>query len=440
MACKLWGCAAMMASRQSTEDGKPMYDALSTCGQGSSKPDKPKLDVATFIDWREDLYDVTVVACFGGLRFQLSGGAYLILHPIFPCLGCIVLFVVQLILIAGVALECHDHQYLQHNEEDRQALGDKFDMSLLTDFTLMAVVQIVIFAELQQGMKMFCFSVRPWTWKHLPELDPCEPVLGARAFPYRWTLAPIAVLVSVLKISISYLVSVTSLSVILSCNGVTDAIFNSLALCFILELDESVWQLLHTASDLKVRSPLTTHDMNVCSSQSKNRKFKFKLQRGDDEQKSQFHLPEKNWRRIAVGISITLVFIDQMTLTLQGLATGWLPTTRLICGVWGLATDLHQTESRLEDEQGWGAKQLHSTLDFCISHEYVRWNTWTPERYTHAFNHHPRIWIGSVLVCLTFLTLPPVVEKLAEKKVKLERGREHATAMSDDESDASSTD
>jgi len=273
----------------------------------------------------------------------------------------------------------------------------------------MVVVQFMIFSELNQALKMFVFILSPQTWMSRPYLDDGSHMLFRWGFDHALFMMPLVLLTTICKVGVAYMVSTTSLSIILSCDRVTDAIFNSLALTFIMDLDSTVWGMLNSTTDVKVCDPSTPSD-----------EFKFKHQ---VKRVRQAHkVSESGLRHVLVGVAVACIFIDQITVTLAALATGWLPVTRVLCGMWDATSAVHADEVAVEEGSGWGAKKLDVTLDHCRRNNFVKWTT---EKYSRVIKEHPKVWWTSVILVVTFLALPPLL-KLSMKEMTRPRSEQEA--------------
>jgi len=361
-------------------------------GHGRSEPHLHEIEFSKFQD---DVYDITVVAAFGGLQIVMEGGPHLIIHPVFPFVGCAALVAIQLVLIFGVALEVDEAGFWERNAQRREELGNSFDMARWTDFALVMVLQCMIFSELYQALKMVSLTLSPCTWNRRPALKDREHVLGRHAFDYAATLIPFTFLAASCKVVVAYLVSTTSLSIILSEQKVTDAIFNSLALTFIMDLDEVIWKIVSSTTDVKICDPADTKDSFMFKHEFRRKRFPGLMS-------------ESGVRQVLVSLALGYVFIDQATVTLASLATGWLPTTRMICGMWRSSTPwAHPDAVIVEEGGGWGAKNLRSILKHCDEHDF---HTWHMAKFEKVISNHPKAWFFSLLLVLGFIVLPQLVK------------------------------
>jgi len=376
-----------------------------------------------FINFEEDIYDATVIAAFGGLRMDVGGGdSYLIIHPIFPFLVCLALVTIQLVLISGVALEIDQDKYMKANDEIIDRLQNSFDMERGTKFALMAILQSMIFSELFQAVRMFWFCLTPRTWKLRPNLCDRAHMLGRQGFDCIGSLVFLSLLASGSKALVAYLVSTTSLSIILACPTVTEAIFNSLALTFVMELDNKIWLILSSQCDLK-----------LCDPADADATFRFRHQNAVKRQRS--WVTEANVRR-CLGSATTLLFLmEQVAGTLFALTKGWLPTTRIICGMWRFAHGDQVNGTNLADDawgNGWGAKKLLGAVSDCREQDYDP-SLWA--KYEVVLKTHPKVWWSMVITMFVFVVVPPLTQLIVTRYTKAKARANSAASLEEEDSE-----
>mmetsp|Transcript_110557 Transcript_110557/g.276890 ORF Transcript_110557/g.276890 Transcript_110557/m.276890 type:complete len:409 (-) Transcript_110557:41-1267(-) len=385
----------------------------------SAPAEVPDVVEVRFINFDDDIYDATVVAAFGGVRLDLATDTYMILHPAFLFLACLALTSIQLALIVGVALEVDQAAYFTVHQEAIDRLNTSFDMERGTKFALMAVLQSMIFSELFEAVRMVWFSLSPGTWRRRPELKDTTHLLGRCGFQRNWTLVPFALFASASKGLVAYLVSATSISIIFTCGTVTEAIFNSLALTFVMELDNKVWSILTSTSDFK-----------ICDPDSKAADVEFKFMRKKMKAPCLRSFDEAYVRRGLVNLSILYFLIDQLVVTLYTLSSGWLPTTRLMCGGWYYArggNNLAQTNLG----EGWGASALKSALEICQDKDYEP-SYW--RKYREVMKDHPKCWWSVSIAIILFLMVPPATRFLLADRFK---GKAEDVSPTDSDEDES---
>merc|ERR1719382_947926 len=100
--------------------------------------------------------------------------------------------------------------------------------------------------ELTQAAEMFFFLTNPFNWMNRVVPSFIEEYCGACTWLFKrhLVLVPLCLSAALAKLLIAYYTSVASISIIFKARSMTDAIFNSLALTFIKDLDEALWQLL----------------------------------------------------------------------------------------------------------------------------------------------------------------------------------------------------
>jgi len=200
------------------------------------------------------------------------------------------------------------------------------------------------------------------------------------------------------------LTSKVSLSIILSNSELTDRIFNSLAVHFILDLDDKLWEILKEAFSLQAVHPVGLGRRKI------------------------------GWARSADLLIITGIYIHQITHVFFAIQTGWLPTTTTICNVFS------RFPSFVYDGKGWGAEALQSKLKFCEEHQFDSGHL---HMYREVFASHPYSMCSMVLF-IGMINAAVFVKDFLFPEEDEERGHEErskqALATDGNESEGSQSD
>merc|ERR1719197_1692256 len=97
---------------------------------------------------------------------------------------------------------------------------------------MIGIVALMLFKELLCSLRLIAFLTNPATWIEIKRPDSKHGWMYNAVF-----LFPCALMAVMMKLTVAYLVLVDSVSIILVCRNVRDAIFNSLALTFVADLD-----------------------------------------------------------------------------------------------------------------------------------------------------------------------------------------------------------
>jgi len=205
-------------------------------------------------------------------------------------------------------------------------------------------------------------------------------------------LAPIALLASLIKLSNAYLASIVSISIVLATTQVIEAILVTLALHFILNLKDFLWYSLRRFGDITVCDPT-----GQCEFQFKN-------------VETTMHLSQ-----ILSAVSMGIVSVDQVTCTFAALATGWLPSSRILCFAIQNPSLFSGKESVLLDFDpefaGWGIRALNQTVQACRTHHLHSWTV--SEKYSLAFHWFPKAWSTCSTVTALLIVIPHLVDLVA---------------------------
>jgi len=338
-----------------------------------------------------DIFQATVSAALEGLTVGNKQNRSAI-HPIFPFIGCVLLAMLQVMLLGGVALEVKQKDYMSKHQNPYSSHA--LDMSLATDMCLLAVVQAMIFTEVYSAVRT-CLYILRTTWQDADKEASCL---------WFWSGMLLAFVANFLRGSVAYLTSKVSLSIILSNSELTDRIFNSLAVHFILELDDKLWEILREAFSLQAVHPVGLGRRKI------------------------------GWARSADLLIITGIYIHQITHVFFAIQTGWLPTTTTICNVFS------RFPSFVYDGKGWGAEALQSKLKFCKEHQFESGHL---HMYREVFASHPYSMCSMVLF-IGMINAAVFVKDFLFPEEDEERGHEErskqALATDGNESEGSQSD
>eukprot|EP00429_Kryptoperidinium_foliaceum_P006243 CAMPEP_0176024106 /NCGR_PEP_ID=MMETSP0120_2-20121206/11774_1 /TAXON_ID=160619 /ORGANISM="Kryptoperidinium foliaceum, Strain CCMP 1326" /LENGTH=508 /DNA_ID=CAMNT_0017357281 /DNA_START=51 /DNA_END=1577 /DNA_ORIENTATION=+ len=207
------------------------------------------------------IYTAVMVAAFGGLSVRLGrSGEHAKLHPIWPLLLCLPVFAVQVssVLILRSGLPTGAQPYKP---------GDGHSEALLKlKLALVIIVFLTNFKVLLNSAAHLVFCVNPITWVEVDHFQMKDgkvmhhlPNSVRRWFSLPSTV-PCALVSIVMRFVSAYIVCVDSVSIILSSATAQDAIFNSLGISFITELERVWWEFCKHSFRL---SPLREHEFKL---------------------------------------------------------------------------------------------------------------------------------------------------------------------------------
>jgi len=275
-----------------------------------------------------DMYDSVMVAAFGGVTMNLDGSDELHVHPGILFLFCIPLVILQFWLTFCTTFGMQPFwKTLDLDAEESMVIS----MKLL----LIVVVQLSFFDNMLMTLRCFVFAINPTSWTDVKRIDPDDLRTGrSRLNVLHWSLflAPFAVLALLAKVLIQYWVSVQSMSIILASDNVKEAVFDALAISFIVELDVAMWNLVRTIMHLDCFEHFTFQLWPPARRQQAVQESYLAwimdfsvLHRG------------KGARRLENFIVFGVLFIVYFRITLmafQATDTGILPAYRDVCAMW----------------------------------------------------------------------------------------------------------
>ncbi|CAE7200731.1 unnamed protein product [Symbiodinium sp. CCMP2456] len=302
----------------------------------SEGKDPPITDAHVVFD--EDMYDSVTMAAFGGVHLQLPGGTVRI-HPMWLCLGCLPLFAAQqaslLYMRLGQELEKPVHG---------EGVSDELKQILPFAKTLMVyTLGLMLFPELLGACRLLLFVLNPTTWIDIKRFRPEKSAMWA----FLWStpvLVSCAATAELLKLSIGYVVLIDSVSVVLVCDTVQDTLFNSLALTFLVDLDNKLWEVAKSVFGIEYKEQMK--NLQIISDKD-TRREEGKVEREGWEDWKIFR--QCSWLRRAQGGSAVeallvcaifmFAYVRQMLVMLYSLKTDTLPVARDMCTIWHLTEE-----------------------------------------------------------------------------------------------------
>lgn len=309
-------------------------DNSSVEAEGKDPPDDPPItDAHVYFD--DDMYDSVTMAAFGGVHLQLPGGTVRV-HPMWLCLGCLPLFAAQqaslLYMRLGQELEKPVHG---------EGVSDELKQILPFAKTLMVyTLGLMLFPELLGACRLLLFVLNPTTWIDIKRFRPEKKAMWA----FLWStpvLVSCAATAELLKLSIGYVVLIDSVSVVLVCDTVQDTLFNSLALTFLVDLDNKLWEVVKSVFGIEYKEQMQNLQLMTDEEQEiKRKEGNFKREGWEDWK----IFRQCSWLRRAQGGSAVeallvcaifmFAYVRQMLVMLYSLKTDTLPVARDMCTIW----------------------------------------------------------------------------------------------------------
>ncbi|CAJ1340800.1 unnamed protein product [Effrenium voratum] len=275
----------------------------------------------------EDMYDAVTVAAFGGVVLELPKGSIRV-HPIWLVCLCIPLYAAQQASLL----------YLRLGQDlDSPVHGQGVDAELIiilpfAKVLMIYVLALMLFPELLGALRLMMFLANPTTWTDIKRVNPAHHERLAFMW-YRGVLLPLAFLAETLKFTVGYIVLVDSVSVVLVCDTVQDTLFNSLALTFLADLDNKLWEIAKSVFHLKYSEPVGFQLKPV-------------KERREAAEQACISISEDSWLHrhqgaAAIEASITSIifmgcYCRQFLVTQYSLQTDTLPVARDMCTLWEL--------------------------------------------------------------------------------------------------------
>jgi len=190
----------------------------------------------------KDVFDAVVVAAFGELRIDMPASNDFCVHPVWMMLAALPVFVAQFSTILYFSLD----QDLTAPVRENETYSDVLYMSKLVT---VVILQVTVFSPLLSSFKLLCFVCNPMSWLE------CRWPGSSRSeitYPWVWRCGILLAFVAVfMKLFVTYQVLVASVSVILACRSVTEALFNGLAMTFVVDLAKIVCKVITSLCSLE---------------------------------------------------------------------------------------------------------------------------------------------------------------------------------------------
>uniref|UniRef100_A0A7S1A025 Uncharacterized protein n=1 Tax=Noctiluca scintillans TaxID=2966 RepID=A0A7S1A025_NOCSC len=316
--------------------------------------DQPCEEAGTIVSVRidEDLYCAVVVAAFTNYSARVGSSGRIRVHPLVFLFFACLLFCCQFFMILFLTFD------MEVGQEIWTGHAWKLDSLLLMKFVMILILQVVLFQEIISVLGVLVFLLNPTTWTDVSNNDRRGQAsreaqgwngtlkkLVSLAFG-RPVVLPCAVIAAVLKLIIGYLVSTLSLSIILQTESAKEAIFDSLTITFITELDSYALYMLSTIYSID-RFDQIEHfeDMEVKAGdprhvvQRRHQLFggpettRFLLWRHAVKYLTRSHYG-RHVEKVVVLLLTSTIYLRQLLMVLYSLDTNVLPTTRDTCTAW----------------------------------------------------------------------------------------------------------
>ncbi|CAE7379506.1 NCL [Symbiodinium natans] len=368
-----------------------------------------------------DMYDSVLVAAFGGVTMNLDGSDELHVHPGVLFIFCLPLVILQFWLTFCTTFGMPAYwKQLDPNAEESMIIS----MKLL----LIVVVQLTFFDNMLMTLRCFVFAINPTSWTDVKRIDPDDPRTGrSRLNVLHWSpfLAPFPMLALLAKVLMQYWVSVQSNSIILASDNVKEAVFDALAISFIVELDVAMWNLVRTIMHLDQFEDFTFQLWPSDRRETAMRESLIvrnfdcgMLHRG------------KGARRVESFVVFGALFIIYARITLMtfhAMDTGVLPSSRDVCAMWQWYNGHYDTwEHRVKGAVVLELIDLFSSMSkfpWDIRSEITKMadpnvggfcegSNFQPMSVTVAIDiveRHPRSMIGFLIAFSALLLLPQLV-------------------------------
>ena len=168
------------------------------------------------------------------------------IHPFFMWLIAIPLFLVQISCVFSLRFDLDVLKRVDDNAADQSPA--LLELTRTLKLLMVLILQVTQFSEIAQTLRFLVFVLNPLTWVEVAHPTRDQWLSSGsqewqKIFFHPAFLVPWPILALFMKFIIGYLVCVDSVSLIMSADHVTDAIFNSLALTFIIDLNRA-WKLV----------------------------------------------------------------------------------------------------------------------------------------------------------------------------------------------------
>ncbi|CAK9044640.1 unnamed protein product [Durusdinium trenchii] len=274
------------------------------------------------VRFEEDMYDAVTVAAFGQLILELPTERIHI-HPVWMFVLSAPLFGLQQAALLYLRLS-QDLGAPVHNREETESLQAFLPLAKTLMIYTMA---LMLFPELLGALRLMMFLVNPTTWTDIERYK-------SEWLPCIWSpfcVCPVSLASEMLKFCVGYVVLTDSVSIVLACNSVQDTIFNSLALTFLVELDNKLWEVARSVFHLRYEGE----------------QFKLRPEAERDATASQvWGIRPRSWLHRKHGAAaleacftsavFMFCYCRQFLITEYSLRTDTLPMARDMCTLWEL--------------------------------------------------------------------------------------------------------
>lgn len=342
-------------------DGSRSQPNLTTRDSSSLEEDNRTENLAAGVIIELDAYDAVVVSAFGGivcsLPIQTEKGkdAIVYVHPLaMLALNC-PLVVLQFSILLFLRVDVDINHEIRPDEDDwTLSTGLRKNRVLQMQMALIFLVTLLVFREVFLTVKMLCFLINPFTWQEIARVDTqalIEKGFNVRGEAFRAAyLFPPTFIAIILKFSVAYMVCIDSASIIFECHSAKDAVFNSLVLLFVCDLDVGYWQVVSTL--------FRFNQFDAFNFQPASQKLREHAEANNCVLK---YMPEclkilKKDRhgpfieQMIASFILVLVYMNEVAVITYALDTNVLPSARSVCAQW-----------RLENN---GARQWHTKYIF----------------------------------------------------------------------------
>lgn len=278
----------------------------------------------------DDMYDAVIKCAFGGVKMEVAKGL-LTVHPAFMVAQALMLFWIQSALLLYLRLNQDLTKGVHYVKGEEDVPG--YEVLPMAKCLMIAVLNLALLYELVSALRMLIFALNPATW-----IDVERPNFLTLGWAWRgYLLAPLATIGALLKAQIAYFVLNDSVSVVLVCDSVQDAIFNGLALTFVAELDEVAWLVSRTVFKLETveGEDFKFKTLNPTAREEANRRAKIFPIRKDSCWRSQ----RRELEDLLANSILIFIYIRQLLLTGNALRTDKLPVARDMCLIWRTSSE-----------------------------------------------------------------------------------------------------
>mmetsp|Transcript_46453 Transcript_46453/g.122718 ORF Transcript_46453/g.122718 Transcript_46453/m.122718 type:complete len:520 (+) Transcript_46453:74-1633(+) len=195
------------------------------------------------VDIEDGMYVAVLVAAFGGVRIPLKERGHVKIHPIFLFILCVPLLIAQGSTLFALRTDLH---LVRPVYDDSPASQQLLRLKIL----MAMILYCMNFKMLANSVQLMFFIMNPITWVEIKNptwnqwggsLNGCLPIKLKKVLFATPLIAPWAFLAVGMKLLVAYLVCTDSVSVIFEADSIKEAIFNSLALAFVMDLSQSWW-------------------------------------------------------------------------------------------------------------------------------------------------------------------------------------------------------